>query len=562
MKLARSLQDFGFAVTVTCNPEGFNKVENRVQGVLYIPQTHDELDTVDAKYFSNRYKWVIISEHVPLKLHTVRYDSDIILAKIHKESFHDNVTNLTNIDLITMEDIYVHPQLGASRHPWGIWTPKSGLQVFYDRDRMLRRLNLKKYPLKVAVPLGLYTNDTYSGSFEDYLRDMAMPERDSGIRCGFTASSLIIQKLNATEILVPTQLWSSETNNESMLMKVSQGTADICGGVLRIMHSRVQKLDYAMSIWPFHVGFTYLAERESSNNMFVAPFTMSVWLCCSFIFAILLGAQKITAKSEMEKEGAFMAVLATFLQQDASAVPHGISGRWTFLVLSISAMLVHAYYTSAIVSALMSTGRSGPDSLRALGDSRYEIASEDYDYMRYLMFDVQTNWEDLEYLKRKKMNAKFYQNIQTGVKMIRDGQVAYHTEFNQLYPHLSSFTDDQLCKLQFIDTVPEILSWIATTKRGQWTDMIKSTGSWLHETGLAKRTVSRLRIKPPPCLASLLAERVNIYDIAPVLVLTLMAVVLSLIILLIEYSVAKFTKQRKKESEEVSEEEFIEDNLQ
>ncbi|VVC90467.1 unnamed protein product, partial [Leptidea sinapis] len=216
---------------------------------------------------------------------------------------------------------------------------------------------------------------------------MAMPERDSGIRCGFTASSLIIQKLNATEILVPTQLWSSETNNESMLMKVSQGTADICGGVLRIMHSRVQKLDYAMSIWPFHVGFTYLAERESSNNMFVAPFTTS----------------------------------------------------------------------------------------------------------------VQTNWEDLEYLKRKKMNAKFYQNIQTGVKMIRDGQVAYHTEFNQLYPHLSSFTDDQLCKLQFIDTVP---------------------------------------------------ERVNIYDIAPVLVLTLMAVVLSLIILLIEYSVAKFTKQRKKESEE------------
>ncbi|VVC90466.1 unnamed protein product, partial [Leptidea sinapis] len=288
---------------------------------------------------------------------------------------------------------------------------------------------------------------------------MAMPERDSGIRCGFTASSLIIQKLNATEILVPTQLWSSETNNESMLMKVSQGTADICGGVLRIMHSRVQKLDYAMSIWPFHVGFTYLAERESSNNMFVAPFTTSVWLCCSLIFAILLGAQKITAKT----------------------------------------MLVHAYYTSAIVSALMSTGRSGPDSLRALGDSRYEIASEDYDYMRYLMFDVQTNWEDLEYLKRKKMNAKFYQNIQTGVKMIRDGQVAYHTEFNQLYPHLSSFTDDQLCKLQFIDTVP---------------------------------------------------ERVNIYDIAPVLVLTLMAVVLSLIILLIEYSVAKFTKQRKKESEE------------
>lgn len=57
-------------------------------------------------------------------------------------------------------------------------------------------------------------------------------------------------------------------------------------------------------------------------------------------------------------------------------------------MLSISSMLVHAYYTSAIVSDLMSSGRSGPDSLRALADSRYAIASEDYDYMRYQMFDV------------------------------------------------------------------------------------------------------------------------------------------------------------------------------
>lgn len=77
---------------------------------------------------------------------------------------------------------------------------------------------------------------------------------------------------------------------------------------------------------------------------------------------------------------------STFL--DASAVPNGISGRWTFLVMSISSMLVHAYYTSAIISALMSSGQSGPDSLRTLADSRYAIASEDYDYMRYLFFDV------------------------------------------------------------------------------------------------------------------------------------------------------------------------------
>lgn len=36
----------------------------------------------------------------------------------------------------------------------------------------------------------------------------------------------------------------------------------------------------------------------------------------------------------------------------------------------------------------MSTGQKGPRDLRALADSRYSIASEDYDYIRDLMFDV------------------------------------------------------------------------------------------------------------------------------------------------------------------------------
>ena len=85
-----------------------------------------------------------------------------------------------------------------------------------------------------------------------------------------------------------------------------------------------------------------------------------------------------------------------------------------------------------------------------------------------------------------------------------------------------------------------MLSWITTTKRGQWTNTFKVAGAWLQETGLAHRLVSRVRIKPPPCRAALLAERVNIGDIAPVLICTLAGVVISLILLGIEILVSKF----------------------
>lgn len=81
---------------------------------------------------------------------------------------------------------------------------------------------------------------------------------------------------------------------------------------------------------------------------------------------------------------------------DASAVPDGASGRLTFIMLSMFSMLVYAYYSSAIVSALMAAGGGGPTSLRDLADSRYALASEDYDWMRYLMFDVNsTYWNAL-----------------------------------------------------------------------------------------------------------------------------------------------------------------------
>ncbi|XP_013167364.1 PREDICTED: uncharacterized protein LOC106117548 [Papilio xuthus] len=387
--------------------------------------------------------------------------------------------------------------------------------------------------------LGQYSEDRYNGTFKDYLVDVSMPEHDTGVRCAYGASVLLTEALNATDVLYPTELWSTEIHNSSMLLMLSYGSADLGGGVLRILPNRITRLDYALPIWPFRVGFTYLSERESSSNMFVVPFTAAVWLTCFGFVLIMTIAQRVTAVKPVEKEGAIMAVLATYLQQDASAVPEGASGRWTFVVVSVFSMLIHAYYTSAIVSDLMSTGRSGPDSLRALADSKYAIASEDYDYMRYLMFDVETNWDELEYLKSKKLTSRFYVDMERGVDLIRRGYTAYHTEYNQLYPYLKTFSDDQLCKLQYVDTIPESVTWVTTTKRGQWLEYLRSKGCWLTEVGLTKRLVSNLRLRPPPCRAALLAERVKFGDIAPLLALSVLGTALSLFILGIEIIFAK-----------------------
>ncbi|CAK1590486.1 unnamed protein product [Parnassius mnemosyne] len=547
VKLAKQISSYGMSVTFSCNSTMLDDTNiNHFYGVLHIRSSQDPMNKVQTRHFSHWYKWLVINE-IPEFLNKTRYDADVVLMRTeqNEETIALNKTkSLAVSSLVFFDDIYIHPGYGASAHPWAYWRQSQGLQVMFERERILRRFDLKKYTLRIATPLGQYSEEWYNGTFKDYLTDISMPERDSGVRCGYGASVLLIEALNAEQELVPTELWSTEVNNSSMILMLSYGTADLAGGILRILPNRITRLDYAMPIWPFHVGFTYISERESSSNMFVEPFTTGVWWTCLGFVLVMALAQRITAKRPVEKEGAYMAVIATSLQQDASAVPEGFSGRWTFLVLSISSMLIHAYYTSAIVSDLMSTGRSGPDSLRSLADSRYAIASEDYDYMRYLMFDVKTNWEDLEYLKKKKITSRFYCDIERGVELLRKGNTAYHTEYNQLYPHLKTFTDDQLCKLQYVDTIPESVTWVTTTKRGQWIDIFRSKGGWLHETGLAQRLLSHIKIRPPPCRAALLAERVKFGDIAPVLGLTVIGSVLSFVIMGLEIVFAKMEKRK------------------
>ncbi|KAL0867568.1 hypothetical protein ABMA27_008337 [Loxostege sticticalis] len=550
VKFVKEFSRLGMSVTFACDPKILDKaLDIHFQGVLYIEQNNSNLlDKVNRKHFSHWYKWLIISKEIPDALHAVRYDSDMAILREEIEVSDNetlsekNVATSLTVDPATtifFDDIFVHPEAGATQHNWAYWSPR-GLQVTRDWQRIRRRMDVQRYLFRIAAPVAHYSEDTYKGSFAEYLEDMTV--LDSGLRCGFGATLLLIEAVNATGVLMPVRYWVSEEKNSTQAV-LSTEEAELGGGPLRILKRRMEFVDFIVPMWFISVGFTYLAERESSSNMYVEPFTAGVWWSCLAIGITLAIAQRMASRKREDKDGAFIAVLATWLQQDASAVSDGLSGRWTFIVLSVCSMLVHAYYTSAIVSALMSTGRGGPKTLRELADSRYAIASEDHDFIRDAMFNVQTNWDELEYLKKRKMTSKFYQDIHYGVQLVRQGYTAYHAEYHQLYHYLYKFSDIDICKMQHVDTIPEAMTWLTTTVRGQWTNIFKSAGAWLYETGLARRLVSQLQIKLPPCRAALLAERVTFWDVAPLLALTTLGAIASLGLLGLEIIFAKWAKK-------------------
>ena len=95
----------------------------------------------------------------------------------------------------------------------------------------------------------------------------------------------------------------------------------------------------------------------------------------------------------------------------------------------------------------------------------------------------------------------------------------------------------------------QTLTWIQSTKDGQWTEVLRTAGGWLLETGLGKRLVARLRVPQPPCRASLLAERVKLGDIAPLLALTVFGAFLSVVLLGVEIMLAKAKSGRLREGD-------------
>ncbi|GBP54622.1 hypothetical protein EVAR_35884_1 [Eumeta japonica] len=443
IKYIQELNSYGLKVTATSHLADLDYADQRrIQGVLCFNRCHSIIKDAKKHQISSWYKWLVIDDNITSSALNLRHDSDITLL-----NYAENHNGTTSADLkhqegsvFTFQDVFLHPKRGFSVHLLAHYSGTFGFRVVGHMETVRKRLNFEGYPLRLATPInygpvdivvtstlrpsrayrgnpphphviltsqryrlnrhnkigrlkmgipqiGLYLPGRHVSSFIEYLDDNARPEIDSAIRCGHEISSLVVAALNASKVLIQTEIWSSLTENNSMARMISDGEADISGGVLRMLPDRIKKLDYLMHIWPFRVGFTYVAERASSNGMFVEPFSADVWWCCLATGVLLALALRVTARTTMEKEGSFYSAVATCLQQDASAVPESATGRTVFLVLSISSMLIHGYYTSAVVSALMKTARGGPDTLTALADSSIKIAAEDYEYVRRQFFN-------------------------------------------------------------------------------------------------------------------------------------------------------------------------------
>lgn len=54
---------------------------------------------------------------------------------------------------VYFEDVYIHPRDGVSTYSWAFWTKTTRLVLRQEPEKILRRMDLKSYPLRIATPV-------------------------------------------------------------------------------------------------------------------------------------------------------------------------------------------------------------------------------------------------------------------------------------------------------------------------------------------------------------------------------------------------------------------------
>jgi ionotropic glutamate receptor len=223
---------------------------------------------------------------------------------------------------------------------------------------------------------------------------------------------------------------------------------------------------------------------------------------------------------------------------DSSIFPNGYSGRIVFLVLQILSILLYNYYTSSIISSLLSRPPEAFHTLDELGHSRLEIGIEDLPYT--ITWFTIMNDSDVQYIYKNKVfppGAK-RMNIylpEEGMAEVRRGGFAYHTQLDTGYPIIArTFDQDAICDLAEIPMIPQVLAGIMVQKKSQYKELFHITLRKTRQSGLVHRISQIWESKKPQCLANARIIAVGVEQVFIAFLTLFVGIALSLFLLVVE----------------------------
>ncbi|XP_044730435.1 ionotropic receptor 75a-like [Chrysoperla carnea] len=316
-------------------------------------------------------------------------------------------------------------------------------------------------------------------------------------------------------------------------------------GLLKV--DRIHMMDWSIPLYPFRTSFVFQnPDTTSISNIFLSPFTYDSWYGVLLIFILFVLIFSISYDSDRQMpitggvdatSAAVIVTLGVLCQQGTWLEPHRNSGKFLLFSILVSSVLVYNFYTSSVVSSLLSAKPKTLDTFQELARSPLQIGLEDQPYTRTI-FQVTKN-PDIKYLYNLKVaKAKidpYNISIPDGIELINKGGWAYHAETNSLYPSISRlFDQDKICKLGEINLFPPAYLQFMLPRFSPYAEMFKISQYRLVNNGIYKRFLKQYYHEKPECFSTTLLVQVNLGPITPAFFLLSVGMMAAVIIFIFE----------------------------
>ncbi|CAG9857173.1 unnamed protein product [Phyllotreta striolata] len=238
--------------------------------------------------------------------------------------------------------------------------------------------------------------------------------------------------------------------------------------------------------------------------------------------------------------------ISVLTQQGSSIVPFGTAGRIIYLNLLVFSIIIYNYYTSSLVSSLLSTVPDAIGTIKELYESNLKVVVEKRPYtLTYILQQKNNRYIDL--LNRTKIFENDIPNYlppEEGIAKVRLGTHAYHTDDVTAYFLLDREDQELVCDLAEINLIQNSDIGLVLQKYSQYTELFQISLRKMQTSGVYHREKTFWIPRKPVCLLTTRVKAVGINELFLVYLILCSGVFLAIFILCLEITSSRLSNFR------------------
>ncbi|XP_076231262.1 ionotropic receptor 75a [Calliopsis andreniformis] len=521
--------------------------------IVVIPRTGGtrEKPASASFLFQHLHQWLILENSMD---HITKLVNDSTFSIIT-----DFVISLPRDDDYVLYDVYNHcKHCGGSLNiiPFGVWTRNDGLNITLLENKFSRRRNFHRLHAKCG---GLVIPQNITRKLEDFLTEKTTNSEDNWAKFGYALMVHVAYMFNYTLDVLGLMHWDANKYNGPLFTGFQDGSIDIGYFPSVITQQRIDIADAILQVFParikLFVGFPNDNNRQLSSRVAFFQtmiFGLIIYNCYS---AAIVSSRLNNVPIERMNDS-----LMSLARSGFELATHN---TLTFhIILSVKSLIfIGNNYTGCIEICVynirgefsqenhgwqMFRHKNGHKIDRCLQDVVCYLCISDYPIPEGEHVQFKKYWDAIP-------DEKKFLPVREGIRRIMTPGFAYHTDPNNAYPLIERwFTNEMISQLTEVHLLqPSALSlWSA--KYGQFREVAKIGLIRLYTAGIRKREILRwVARKPFYNEIGQSISSVSIIEIAPIIILLLFGVVLSIVICILE-NIVYWKLQAKQQIVQVS----------